>query len=80
MLRIFEQAGAENSRNTKYQSWRQDNQPKEIFSESFSNQKLEYIHRNPVEAGIVDNAEDYLYSSARDYYDTGKGLLDIVPI
>ena len=24
---------------------------------------LEYIHNNPVEEGIVQNAEDYLYSS-----------------
>jgi putative transposase len=78
MLRIFEQAGTENSRNTKYQFWRQDNQPKELFSERFSYQKMEYIHRNPVEGGIVDKAEDYLHSSARDYYGTGKGLLDIV--
>ncbi|KAA5533743.1 transposase [Taibaiella lutea] len=78
MLQIFEKTGAENSRNTKYQFWRQDNQPKEIFSELFWIQKLEYIHKNPVTAGIVDNADDYLYSSARDYYGTGKGLLDIV--
>ena len=26
-----------------------------------------YIHDNPVKAGIVENAEDYLYSSARNY-------------
>ena len=78
MLNIFEQAGAGNSRNMKHQFWRQDNQPKELYSESFAYQKLEYIHKNPVEAGIVDKAEDYLYSSARDYYGTGKGLLDVV--
>ena len=56
----------------------QDNQPKELFSEKFTDQKLDYIHNNPVEAGIVDKAEEYLYSSARDYY-TGKncGLLEI---
>ncbi|MBI3220581.1 MAG: hypothetical protein HYZ44_13790, partial [Bacteroidetes bacterium] len=36
------------------------------------------IHNNPVEAGIVEKAEDYLYSSARDYFE-GKniGLLEI---
>jgi len=32
-------------------------------------QKLEYIHRNPVEAGFVEHEEDYLYISARDFYD-----------
>lgn len=78
MLKLFKQAGNSNSRNTHYQFWRQDNQPKELYSEKFTNQKLEYIHNNPVEAGIVDKAEEYLYSSARDYY-TGKncGLLQL---
>jgi len=29
--------------------------------------RLNYIHQNPVEALIVDNADDYVFSSARDY-------------
>ena len=38
--------------------------------------KLNYIHQNPVRAGIVADAEHYLYSSAMDY--TGrKGLIDV---
>ncbi len=77
MLHIFETAAEHNSRNKTYQFWQQDNQPKEIFSKTFAMQKLAYIHNNPVMAGIVDKAEDYVYSSARDYYGTGKGLLDI---
>lgn len=76
MLNIFEKAGSANSRNKTYQFWRQDNQPKELFSEGFIKQKLDYIHNNPVEAGMVENAEDYLYSSARDY-GTRKGLIDV---
>ena len=68
MLKIFESAGTQNSRNTNFQFWRQDNQPKELYSENFIQQKLNYILNNPVEAGIVDKAEEYLYSSARDYY------------
>ena len=39
-------------------------------------QKLDYIHNNPVEAGFVDVPESYLYSSARDYAGE-KGLLEI---
>ncbi len=31
-------------------------------------QKLECIHKNPVRAGIVIKAEDYIHSSAADYY------------
>jgi putative transposase len=41
-------------------------------------QKLNYIHNNPVEAGIVEKAEDYLYSSARSYQQGKKeGLLKV---
>ena len=68
MLPVFRNAGQSNSRNTNYQFWRQDNQPKECYSPAFTVQKLNYIHNNPVEAGIVDKPEHYLYSSARDYY------------
>jgi putative transposase len=50
-----------------------------MFHAEFILQKLNYIHNNPVEAGIVDKAEEYLYSSARDYHATKKcGLLDLV--
>ena len=68
MLKIFNEAGIANSRNKKYQFWRQDNHPIELYSAAFTNQKIDYIHENPVMAGIVDKAEEYLYSSARDYY------------
>lgn len=78
MLELFKREGSANTRNGTYQFWRQDNQPKELFSSDFTRQKLEYIHNNPVEAGIVEKAEEYLYSSAKDYY-AGKnvGLLEI---
>lgn len=40
--------------------------------------KLEYIHQNPVTAGIVEKAEEYVYSSARDYhYGKKVGLLEV---
>lgn len=79
MLRIFKEAGEKNSRNSEYQFWRQDNQPMELYSAAFIFQKMNYIHNNAVEAGIVEKAEDYLYSSARDYKLTKKcGLLDVV--
>ena len=37
---------------------------------------LRYIHQNPVRAEIVACAEDYVYSSARDYAGE-KGVLDV---
>ena len=78
MLKIFKSAGDANSRNSNFQFWVQENHPIELWSEKFTAQKLDYIHSNPVKAGIVDKAEEYRYSSARDYY-YGKncGLLEI---
>lgn len=78
MLAIFNKMGANNSRNKQDQFWRQDNQPKVLFSQAFTQQKLDYVHNNPVAAGIVERAEEYVYSSARDYYEGHNvGLLAI---
>ena len=79
MLSIFRNEGEKNSRNTNYQFWRQDNQPQELYSPAFIFQKMNYIHNNPVQAGIVERPEHYLSSSAKDYFYTRKcGLLDLI--
>jgi putative transposase len=76
MLDKFSFAASKNSRNNNYQFWQQDNQAKELFSNDFMMQKLNYIHQNPVEEGWVDEPEHYTYSSARDYCGR-KGLVEI---
>jgi putative transposase len=63
--------------NERYRFWAEGNEPKIIYSNNFFDQKLNYIHNNPVKAGLVLEAEHYVYSSAFDYAG-GKGLLDIV--
>jgi hypothetical protein len=40
-------------------------------------QRLDYTHYNPVKAGFVAKPEDWLWSSAMDYYETGKGKLEL---
>ncbi len=45
---------------------------------SLLDQRLNDIHENPVRAGIVENAEEYLYSSARAF--TGKPCPLEIPI
>ena len=76
MLWIFKKAGEKNSRNKDYQFWQQENHPVQLSTISFTLEKLNYIHNNPVKAGIVEKPEDYLLSSARDYFGM-KGLLPI---
>ena len=76
MLWLFKQAGNVNSRNENYQFWQQDNQPIQLETASFTLIKLNYLHNNPVKAGIVEKPEDYLLSSAKDY-NGDKGLLPV---
>ncbi|MCU0390517.1 MAG: transposase [Thermoflexibacter sp.] len=77
MLWLFEQAAKKNTRNTLHQFWQQGNHAEQIFTEKFGAQKLDYLHNNPVEEGWVENAWDYLYSSARNYAGE-KGLLEVL--
>ncbi len=67
MLWLMERAGKKNSNNGEFQLWQQNNNPIELYNLKMAWQKLDYIHNNPVKTGIVEKAEDYLYSSARNY-------------
>jgi putative transposase len=62
--------------NSHHQVWQEGYHPQVISTEDMLRQKIEYIHNNPVRAGLVDKAEDWPYSSARDYLGL-RGLLEI---
>jgi REP element-mobilizing transposase RayT len=62
-----------------FQIWTHENHAEHIYSQKFIEQKIEYIHNNPVRAGIVARPEDYLYSSARNYADLDF-VLEIIKI
>ncbi|MEZ4983563.1 MAG: transposase [Saprospiraceae bacterium] len=76
MLRMFRYYASNNTKNTEFQFWKQDNHPVELASPEWILQRLQYIHNNPVVAGIVDEPSQYLYSSARNYLGQ-KGLIDV---
>ncbi len=79
LLNRFEFAGRYDKKITNFKFWQDGNEAKEIHTTEFLEQKLKYIHENPVKAEIVLHPEDYLYSSAKDYAGQ-KGLLDIILI
>ena len=62
-----------------YRFWRGDNKPIELWSNNIIDQKIDYVHMNPVEEGLVFRPEDYVYSSAANYAGE-KGLLDVIVI
>ena len=73
---MFEKAGKTNGNNNDWQLWQQNNHPIELWNNYIIDQKLNYLHRNPVKANIVYRAEDYFYSSAINYAGE-KGLIDV---
>jgi len=78
MINMFEYAGRNKSTNNKeYQFWQHDYHPVVLDTEEKVCQRLNYLHQNPVRAGIVWQAEHYKYSSATDYLFDIKGLLPL---
>ncbi|MBF8296934.1 MAG: hypothetical protein HW389_3479 [Bacteroidetes bacterium] len=41
--------------------------------------KVDYIHNNPVKAGLVSSPEQWIYSSAADYLGIRRGPLAVTP-
>jgi putative transposase len=80
MLDTFEKEGLHSSSNQRYMFWQHENHPFLLENTFLYDQKLNYLHENPVRAGFVSEAGHWKYSSAPDYFATGQGLLDIISL
>jgi len=76
MLHRFEFAGKFDNRIEKYRFWQDKSHPIELTTTELLHQRINYIHENPVRTGLVASAEEYLYSSARNY----AGLSSVIEI
>lgn len=54
-------------RDRKYHFWERRPYKATMYNEKVASQKIDYMHYNPVKAGLCDMPEDYKYSSARFY-------------
>ncbi|MFC1730697.1 transposase [candidate division KSB1 bacterium] len=79
ILKILEFEAQKRKKVSNYQLWTHENHAIELFSNTFILEKLDYMHNNPVRAGIVEFPEDYLYSSARNYADLDS-VLEIIKL
>ncbi len=75
-LRRMEEAKLSHKMGQRYQLWQEGSHPQLIGSGTMLQQKLEYIHNNPVKRGYVDDPAHWRYSSYRDYQGE-PGLLPI---
>jgi REP element-mobilizing transposase RayT len=67
MLWMMNRSGDKRKGDIQYRFWQAGNHTVEIWTDEVFHQKLNYIHENPVVSGFVTKAEDWLYSSARNY-------------
>jgi len=56
---------AVNAKDRQCQFWERNALSVDLFSEAVMFQKINYIHQNPVKAGLCDFPENYKYSSAK---------------
>lgn len=56
MLWLFKSAGRSNVNNKEYQFWQQDNRAIQLSTFEMAEQRLEYIHQNPVKKRLVQES------------------------
>jgi len=78
LLHTFEEAGKRSSSNFRFKFWEHENHPVLLNNTAIYNEKINYLHWNPVTAGFVSEPWHWIYSSATDYFTDKKGLLDII--
>jgi len=72
---IFSYHAKYNKGSGEEQFWTHDNHAV-VSTNSLIETCLNYTHENPVRSGIVAEAEDYLYSSAKNYVEM-ESLIEI---
>jgi fructose 1,6-bisphosphatase len=78
LLNLFQMIGKYSRQAHKV--WMSDEKPEEILSNEFMSQKISYIHFNSVKAGYVREPQEYLFSSATNYYLDDDSLFKITKI
>lgn len=76
MLDRFEFAGKFDRRIKKYKFWQETNHAVLLDTNLMIDQRINYIHENPVRALIVAHPHEYIFSSAVDFAGE-KGLVEI---
>lgn len=64
LLYLFKFFANNSSQNSNYQFWQKTSFPVELITAGVFDQKMDYIHQNPVKAMHVTDEISYVYSSA----------------
>lgn len=75
----FPAAAVQPGRKEQYTVWEHEYQAKNVFSSDFLRQKIEYIHKNPIQPHwqLAERPEEYPWSSARFYLASERALIPL---
>ncbi|MDR9416677.1 MAG: transposase [Gracilimonas sp.] len=76
-LEKFRAAKRSHKKDREHQLWMEGIHPKQIMSHKMMEQKINYIHHNPVKAGLVEKGSDWKFSSWGDYNGDSTGLVEV---
>ncbi len=77
VLLDFFSGSARGHKGQQYKVWQDGFFDENVFTQNFLNQKIQYIHYNPVRKGMVTEPEDYPFSSATNFVSEGEGILEL---
>ncbi len=77
MLRQRYQRRYNNSARSTEQVWESRYSDTHVFGPEMIETQLDIMHREPVKAGLVDNATDWEWSSARSYAGLPEGVVTV---
>ena len=77
LLYLFKEKKLPYKTGSLYQIWQEGSHPELISSDEMLNQKIDYIHYNPVKRGLVSEAVDWIYSSAKYYLHGTEGVIKV---
>lgn len=76
LLNLFKYYKKRYKKESIYQVWQEGAHPQLITTMDMAEQKMYYIHNNPVKRGLVRYAENWKYSSAGNYI-RNEGVMEI---
>jgi putative transposase len=76
-LRTLKTQTSRQLKGDRKQFWQTRYYDRNIITQTEFVEKLRYIHRNPVEEGLVENPEDWPWSSFRHWQTDERGRLEI---
>ena len=77
ILNSFQRAASSDGRGNRFKVWQAGYHPIGLWSDYVFNQKLNYIHDNPVRKGYVDEPDHWRFSSARNYLNGDHSVIEV---